>query len=57
MSALIFASLIFGMVGAAFYDLLRGLLSLACRLVDQRRREREFFADLADIPTGDSWHG
>ncbi|MCD9125867.1 hypothetical protein [Luteimonas fraxinea] len=50
-------ALLAGLLGGFFYAACRDAYAALCRLTDQRRREREFFADLADVPTGDRWHG
>lgn len=46
-----------GLLGGFFYAAARDAFHALCYLVDQRRRERAFLADLAELPTGDRWHG
>ena len=46
-----------GLLGGFFYAAFRDAYAALCQLTDQRRREREFLADLANIPTGDHWRG
>lgn len=46
-----------GFLGAFAYDALRALVVAIASQLKQRQRERAFLADLAEIPTGDRWHG
>jgi len=57
LQAFVTLAVLAGLLGGFFYCALRDASRALCRLVDQRRREREFFEDLANIPTGDRWNG
>ena len=57
LQAFVTLALLAGLLGGFLYGALRDASRALCRLADQRRREREFFEDLANIPTGDRWHG
>lgn len=55
LQAFVTLALLAGLLGGFLYNALRDASRALCRHVDQRRREREFLADLAEIPSGDRW--